>query len=277
MASDCLGNILKICGIKGKHMPNVTIATSLPWSTATVSIQTSLACDEFNITDVRKEVAFTEDALVIVCALKRLKRSSAEIVDMLSYLTNEKNNLTINEIEILDCDRQEADKIYRHFGNKFTMMQLRGQFASEFQMLVERLGQYKRKMTVGEFPPLVSLVKFYDEDQQLKSMTANAKSLPALTKYDNPNYMLDVEAEYVGEVVQYKKNAKIVNHFWKTPDSHLVRLCLRRQDQGISAWKLITKLGKIKLSGSSRMKNIEGTDFVLYETLPFIEVDLLTK
>jgi hypothetical protein len=221
-----------------------------------------ICLDDFE--DPNEVLEFDEDALAIVLALKRLENSSYDIYDRMSR--------SVQLPKTCKQDRLDAKAIYSHFKNKFMMMRLREDYISKFLIIAEKLCNGTTKIKREDLAPLVALPKLYKEDIVLNGILAKGNSLDKSLL--NSHGEIDNVVNYVGKLVQRRKNSVIDNHFWKDEKGHLYRLSLRRQDSGIKAWDFIGKIGKVHMLGSAAIKKIEGTDFHAYYLYTTIDLDI---
>ncbi len=162
--------------------------------------------------------------------------------------------------KVTDEDRHLAEKVRRHFQHKYMLQQLRQKNLSEFQLTVQDMLERTNYITGNEIAPLVKLHHFYQEDKQSEKIFANSTSWDEV---GTPMYLTENTLTFAGAVKRKAKNDDIVRYFWRTKSGHLVKIDANANTHENQAWKMVSKLPEIKMTGDIFTLHLHGYDFVV--------------
>lgn len=169
---------------------------------------------------------------------------------------------TTTSVVITDDDRALAEKIRRHFQNKYLMRQLQQKEISTFQKNVLRLLESSKELNGSDIGPLVKLHSFYLEDKQSEKILANSCSIPTPGESFDLN---NTELEFAGKVARKAKNEDVVRYFWRNKDGYLFKIDANANTHEGQAWKVVASVGKINVLGKIFTVHLHGYDFVVGE------------
>lgn len=200
------------------------------------------------------KIHFDSDPLAEVMSLHRKGYQPFEIF----LFIDDKDSTT--GCKITDEDRALAEKVRRHFQNKFMLLQLRQRELSEFQRTVQDMLSRQNYIVGNEIAPLVKLLAFYEEDRQSEKIFANSVTWDDVGA---PMELVENTLTFVGSVRRKAKNEDIVRYFWKTNSGHLVKIDVNANTHENQAWKLVAKLPEIKVTGNIFTLHLHGYNIVV--------------
>jgi len=201
----------------------------------------------------QEQVYFDSNPLAEVVAMAREGMKPFEVRRVL-FETDRSS-----QVKVTDQDRDIANKVRRHFQHKFLLMQLKQKRLTEFQLAVQEVllrNQYY--LFEEEMSLFVKLYPFYLEDKQVESILDESKRIPIAGGFLLLN---NVRLKYVGNVERKTKSKNELRYFWRTPEDHLVSVAVSSKCCNNQAWKMVSMLPEITITGSVSTFCLPGTDF----------------
>jgi len=157
-----------------------------------------------------------------------------------------------------------ANEIYEYFAKKYTMRRLKNEHISEYMLAVEELCENQTQMNAEHVGILVTLPKFFKENQQLESLMRSNKSVTP--KKSKSQYTIDETIEFVKSICIDRKNKSETHYFWSRSDGTLMRTVSKTYDIGNSGWDCLSRVGKIHVSTNcGQLGRIQGYDFYVLD------------
>ena len=228
-------------------------------------------------TEVKETVylEYNANPLALVCAMIRNGKESYDIISTLQGVgTRPTKQIPIDNV-IEREDEELADKIYKHFQQKYTMRRIKGEYISKFMLAVDDLCDNRCKIDKENLRVLVSMPRFYKENIELEALIKTHKSAP---KPQDLTYLpMQGQVEFASKIHVKKGRANEYHYFWSTPNDYLMRIVVQKGHYGSEAWDLLAKHGKIHVSADITYTfNIKGYDFNVVQPSPeHMEIELV--
>jgi hypothetical protein len=123
------------------------------------------------------------------------------------------------------------------------MRRLKGCNISKYQLAVEDLCENRTAIEKDSIPILVTLPKFYKQNQELESLSKEYNSAKKTAGY----IKIDETVEFVKSIHIENKRKDETWFFWRRTDQTLVKIVAQNNDVGIGAWKYLASVGKIHI------------------------------
>jgi hypothetical protein len=199
---------------------------------------------------------FNTPPLALVIAMLELGKNCVEILEIL--IGTDRNNIDLKTVVTVQ-HQNYANEIYSHFAKKHTMRRLKGEHISEWMLAVDDLCENRKRIDKEHIKVLVTLPKFFDENQQFEPMLRKNESFPIKKQWPEK---LELDLEFVQKIQRRASKAKYNDFYWKTKNNHLVRFRLEPGNVGTSAWDYLSKLGKIQIKTENcKPVRVQGYDF----------------
>lgn len=209
--------------------------------------------------DVIEYIEFNRDPMIDIVALIRTGCDINDIYEVISY-DNSRTYVASVDYEVNSDDQTLAERISRHFKNKFMMLRLSGTPLTSFQEAADAVLSKPLVLKKTNVGLLVKLYDFYIEDKLTDTIVKDAKSA---------DYFDDVAAfnetlTFAGSVDHATKGRKSKLFYWKAKSGVLLVVEVDHRSDISSAaplWDYLAKKGTVGIRGLARSSYLRGRDF----------------
>jgi len=218
----------------------------------------------------KEYLEFNTPPLAILVSMLEAGKEQWQIVETIKSLGMRPDIIT--DPAVTRQHQKTAAKIYEYFAKKYTLRRLKNEHISEYMMAVEELCENRTRMDAEHLGILVTLPKFYRENQELESLMKASK--PLVTEVSH-SIELDETVEFVKSIDISRKRGSVTHYFWRRLDGTLLRTVSKTHDIGNSAWACLAHAGKIKVKiQHGQAARIQGYDFAVLNLYHPVSISL---
>lgn len=163
--------------------------------------------------------------------------------------------------------QKKAAEIYNYFAKKHTIRRLKGEYISEFMLVVDELCENRTRIDLEHVKVLLSLPRFYNQNRALERVMKERNSVKEVKSL--PFAAFKGEVEFVERVhVKYGRTNEY-QYYFSTPKNYLMRIVVKKGDYGVTAWDTLVKSGKLYIDTEVVYTfPIKGYDFNVLQPSP---------
>lgn len=213
--------------------------------------------DALELEQEKRYLRFDFDALAYVLDQEKSGKPSYEIG---SRLVDKIYQDRIEAVAVSAESQQEADAIRKYYRNKLLLHSLQGNKLSKFRISLQEIVADSRNIEVDSIGPLVSLSRFYKEDQVIDSLV-RSELITEPSEYRKAVFV-DKELDLMYITKLYRKTRKIdkISYFFKNSSDHLFRLQLDRLNPCVNLFERELEKAKIKIKATGSGATIAGSN-----------------
>lgn len=223
-------------------MTNTISAISIDFDDWDLTSEDSVAFEK-----PKQVLIFDINVLALVLSMYDDKKQPFEVAEFLHTLHPDSKITVDNPVSSAHVHR--ANQIYDHFANRIILRRLKGQNISKYLLTVEELCENRTAVEKDAIPVLVTLPKFYKQNQELESLSKEYNSAEKIAGYVN----IDETVEFVKSVHVENRRKDETWFFWRRTDQTLVKIIAQNNDVSVGAWKFLASLNKIHIKSSRAM------------------------
>lgn len=214
---------------------------------------------------VKNYLEFNTPPLALVLAMQEAGKQTYEIFDTLNGL-GKRPHIKADSVVSLE-NQTKAAEIYDYFAKRHTLRRLKGEYISNFMLAVDDLCENRKKIDDQHIKVLVKLPQFYEQNRQLESVMRGHKSVKKLQNLSFDSW--SGEVEFVKQVHIKSSRVNEYQYYFKTNKNYLMRIVLKSNDYGVSAWNALANQGKIHIETDIVYTfHIKGYDFNVLQPSP---------
>ena len=215
---------------------------------------------------------FNTPPLALVIAMQEAGKKFHEIYEA---LIGAGKHSRIDIVPAISAEHQKrAAEIYKHFQQKYTMRRIKGEYISNFMLVVEDLCENRKKIDLEHVRPLMCLPKFYDTNLSLERIMKTHKSAKQIKNIEWAAFRGEIQ--FIERVHCKTGRNNEYHYFFSTPKNYLMRVVVKKGEYGYSAWNTISKIGKVNIEANVvYVMNIKGYKFNVLQPSPDMEISIV--
>lgn len=213
--------------------------------------------DVFEVDQEKRYLRFDFDTLAYVLDQEKSGKPSYEIGSRLVDIINRDK---IEAVAVSAESQQEADAIRKYYRNKLLVHSLQGNKLSKFRISLQEIVADSRNIEVDAIGPLVSLSRFYEEDQIIDSLI-RSELITEPGEYRRTVFVdKELNLEYVTKL--YRKTQKMdkICYFFKNSDNHLFGVKLDRLHPCVNLFERELEKTQVKIKATGSGTSTIGTN-----------------